>query len=86
LLLIYILRSVNGMNGYNCVDRLHEIAVPCLLINGRYDTCADSTIMPFFKHLPRVKWVKFESEQSSHTPFWEDRERYIELLDEFLGY
>jgi pimeloyl-ACP methyl ester carboxylesterase len=74
------------MNGYDCIDRVHEIKVPCLMVNGRYDTCADSTLAPLFKSLPRVKWVKFESEHSSHTPFWEDRKRYVEVLDEFLGY
>jgi pimeloyl-ACP methyl ester carboxylesterase len=78
--------SGKQLGGYNCVDRLHEIKVPCLVVNGRHDTCADFTLAPYFKNLPRVKWVKFESEQSSHVPMWEDRERYMSILDEFLGY
>jgi proline-specific peptidase len=77
-------RGANGLNAYDCVDRLHEIKVPCLIINGKYDVAADFTIMPYFKNLPKVKWVKFESEHSSDTPMWEDRERYMKLLDEFL--
>jgi pimeloyl-ACP methyl ester carboxylesterase len=79
-----VVRGANGLNDYNSVDRLHEITVPCLVVNGRYDTAADFTLTSFFKNLPRVKWVKFDSEHSSHTPMWEDRERYIKLLDEFL--
>jgi hypothetical protein len=37
-----------------------------------------------FKYLPRVKWVKFDTERSSHSPCWEDRERYMEVVHEFL--
>jgi pimeloyl-ACP methyl ester carboxylesterase len=57
-----------------------------LVVNGRYDTAADWTLAPFFKSIPHVKWVKFESEGSSHTPMWEDRDQYMKLVNEFLGY
>jgi pimeloyl-ACP methyl ester carboxylesterase len=67
------------------VGRLQQITVPALLVNGRYDTAQDWVVEPFFKELPRVKWVRFDSEGSSHTPMWEDRERYIQLLKEFLS-
>jgi pimeloyl-ACP methyl ester carboxylesterase len=60
------------------------IEVPSLIINGRYDPAQDWIVAPFFKHLPRVKWVRFE--KSSHTPFWEERERYIQLVEGFLDY
>lgn len=79
-----LLRSANQLRGWSCVDRLHLISVPCLVVNGRYDVAQDWTLAPMFKHLPRVKWVKFDSEQSSHSPFAEDRDRYMEIVDEFL--
>lgn len=34
------------------------------------------------KKIPNVRWVKFEG--SSHMPFWEERERYMSILDEFM--
>jgi pimeloyl-ACP methyl ester carboxylesterase len=54
------------------------------VINGKYDVVQDFVVEPFFKHIPRVKWVRFEN--SSHTPFWEERERYMELVGDFIGY
>jgi pimeloyl-ACP methyl ester carboxylesterase len=66
------------------VGRLQQITVPALIVNGRYDTAQDWVVEPF-KELPHVKWVRFDSEGSSHTPMWEDRERYIQLLKEFLS-
>jgi pimeloyl-ACP methyl ester carboxylesterase len=67
------------------VGRLQQITVPALLVNGRYDTAQDWVVESFFKELPHVKWVRFDSEGSSHTPMWEDRERYMQLLKEFLS-
>jgi pimeloyl-ACP methyl ester carboxylesterase len=60
------------------------IEVPSLIINGRYDPAQDWVVVPFFKHLHRVKPVRFE--ESSHTPFWEERERYMQLVEGFLDY
>jgi pimeloyl-ACP methyl ester carboxylesterase len=57
--------------------------VPTLVINGRYDPAQDSVQWPFFRGIPYVKWVRFEF--SSHTPFWEERGRYCELVREFIA-
>ncbi|KAJ7165692.1 proline-specific peptidase [Mycena crocata] len=57
--------------------------VPTLIINGEYDFMADSVCMPFFLGIDRVKWVKFAN--SSHTPHWEERERYIDVVGSFLN-
>jgi pimeloyl-ACP methyl ester carboxylesterase len=64
------------------VDQLHKIGVPSLIINGRYDPAQDFVVAPFFARIPRVKWVHFE--ESSHTPFWEERERYMEIVGDFI--
>ena len=39
-------------------------------------------IKPFIDHIPDVRWVKFD--QSSHTPFLEEKEKYIKVVREFL--
>jgi L-proline amide hydrolase len=56
--------------------------VPTLIINGEHDFMTDSVCAPFFRGIDRVKWVKFAN--SSHTPQWEERERYINVVAEFL--
>jgi len=71
------------LNGWTIVDRLHEIRVPCLLINGRYDISQDFVIQPFFDKISKVKWVTLEN--SSHLPMWEERERYIKVVENFLA-
>jgi pimeloyl-ACP methyl ester carboxylesterase len=58
--------------------------VPTLIINGKYDIAQDFVVEPLFRNIPRVKWVRFEN--SSHTPFWEERQRFVELVADFLAY
>ena len=70
------------MQNWSIEDRLPEVRVPAFVINGRQDQATDKVVAPFFKYIPKVKWVTFE--QSSHMPFWEERERYMKLVGEFL--
>ena len=57
--------------------------VPALLINGEYDYMADTVCGSFFWNMPgKVKWVKFA--ESSHMPFWEEREKYMDEVRYFL--
>lgn len=61
---------------------MHKVNVPTLLLNGAYDEATDSTVLPMFKAIPKVKWYTFA--ESSHTPHWEEREKYMRLVAEFL--
>ncbi|KAJ6619290.1 hypothetical protein B0H10DRAFT_2369592, partial [Mycena sp. CBHHK59/15] len=56
---------------WTIVDRLHEITVPCLVINGRYDLWQDFVVRPFVDKIPKVKWISYEN--ASHLPMWEER-------------
>ena len=56
--------------------------VPVLLINGEHDYMTDAVCEPFFWRMDKAKWVKFA--HSSHMPFWEERERYMEVVNTFL--
>lgn len=56
--------------------------MPILLINGEEDYMTDEVIAPFFQYMDKVKWVKFAN--SSHVPHWEERERYMDVVDRFL--
>ncbi|KAJ7213170.1 proline-specific peptidase [Mycena pura] len=71
------------MKPWTVIDDLHKISVPTLLINGRYDDAQDVGVVPFFKKIPRVQWVQFA--ESSHMPFFEETERFFQIVGEFLA-
>lgn len=75
-------RFSGELKAWSVVDRLHEIRVPTLVINGRYDVSQDFVCEPFFHHIPKVKWITFE--KSSHSAQFEERERYMQVLVSFL--
>ncbi|KAI0537898.1 Alpha/Beta hydrolase protein [Xylaria digitata] len=61
----------------------HKIEVETLLLNGRYDEATDQCVKPWFTHIPKVKWVTLEN--SNHMIHFEERDRYIQLVGEFLS-
>ncbi|KAM5531777.1 hypothetical protein V8D89_014547 [Ganoderma adspersum] len=69
--------------GWSIVDRVHEIDAPTLVINGQYDVAQDYVMEAYIKKIPGAKWIKFE--ESSHMPFWEEREKYMEVVAGFLS-
>ncbi|KAI0919680.1 hypothetical protein AcW1_003131 [Taiwanofungus camphoratus] len=71
------------LKDWSIIDRLHLVRASTFVINGRKDIAQDFVVAPFFEKIRKVKWVTFEN--SSHTPFWEERERYMKLVDEFLN-
>jgi L-proline amide hydrolase len=82
---------MNGPNEFFCVgtlrnwtieQRAHEIAVPTLLLSGRYDEATPRTVQPFYDAIRGARWEIFDS--SSHMPFIEERERYLEVVGDFL--
>jgi len=87
-----VYNTMNGPNEFFCVgslkewsvvDQVHNIAVPTLLLSGRYDEATPATIQPFFDAIPDVSWEIFE--ESSHMPFVEETERYLIVVEEFLA-
>lgn len=52
------------------------------MINSVYDEAQDVCMLPFFRNIPRVRWVQFAN--SAHVPFFEERERYMQVVGDFL--
>jgi L-proline amide hydrolase len=73
---------VGPLKDYSALGRLHKVKVPTLIINGQYDEATDSVNMPFFKEIPKVKWVTIAN--ASHVPWLEDPDRYFSVLASFL--
>ncbi|KAI0684493.1 proline-specific peptidase [Cytidiella melzeri] len=70
------------LKDWTAVEKISSIEVPVLLLNGRYDQAQDSCLFPFFERLNKVKWVCFE--ESAHMAHFEERERFMQVLGEFL--
>jgi len=71
------------LNGWNISDKLDKVRVPSFVINGRKDLAQDFVTADYFWKIKKSKWVTFEN--SSHVPMWEERERYNQLVGEWLN-
>jgi len=68
---------------WSVVDHLHLITAPTLLVSGRFDESTPAVNQPFFDNIPDVRWEILE--QSSHMPFFEEPERYLDIVGSFLA-
>ncbi|KAJ7444435.1 proline iminopeptidase [Mycena latifolia] len=68
-------KASGTLKDWSMVDNAHKIDVPTLLLNGRYDQAQDSVMEPFFREIGR----------SSHMIHFEERERYMEVVQSFLA-
>jgi pimeloyl-ACP methyl ester carboxylesterase len=64
---------------------LHKITASTLLISGTYDRYrgGDEMVRPFLDKIKHVQWVNFDN--SSHMPSYEEPERYLKVVDDFLS-
>jgi L-proline amide hydrolase len=70
------------LKSWSIVDTVEKVVVPTLLINGKYDEAQDEVMEPFFKLIPKVKWVRFA--ESSHLPQLEETEEFLKVVVNFL--
>jgi proline-specific peptidase len=64
------------------VDQLHEVTVPTLITVGRHDELTPACSEQIHERIPGSRLVVFED--GSHMTFWEERERYLDVVDAFL--
>jgi proline iminopeptidase len=62
--------------------RLAEIQVPALFTCGRYDEATPETTAWYSQQLPGSELVVFEN--SSHLAHLDERERFIQVVRDFL--
>jgi len=70
------------LKDWTIINDIHKIAVPTLLINGRYDEAQDSVMYPFFQHLNKVKWMQLSN--SSHMGHLEETDLCLKIIGNFL--
>ncbi|KAI1087780.1 proline-specific peptidase [Rostrohypoxylon terebratum] len=64
--------TVGSLKDWEGWKDAHNIKAETLLLNGRHDEVMDFVVEPFFKTINKVKW--------------EDRERFMQLVGDFLMY
>ena len=74
---------IGSIKDWQVKDRLGEIDVPTLITSGRYDEAAPDLQETLRDGIPNSEWVLFE--ESSHTPFFEERERYMQVVAPWLA-
>ncbi|KAF4588509.1 hypothetical protein EYR40_010061 [Pleurotus pulmonarius] len=78
--------SIYHMSGvlkdWSIINELHKITCPVLVISSPYDVAQPKAILPWFQEVRQVKWV--EMQNSTHTPMYEEPERYFDVLVAFL--
>lgn len=73
---------VGTISRWDVFDRLSEIALPTLVVAGRFDECAPEHMWDMHQRIEGSRFELFES--SAHMPFIEEPERFDGVLRDFL--
>jgi L-proline amide hydrolase len=74
---------IGSIKDWQSLDRLHEIDVPTLLVSGRHDEATPALQEELLAGIADSEWVVFE--ESSHMPHVEERERYMQVVGNWLA-
>lgn len=78
----YELQITGNMKNYDRTDRAHELTTPTLFICGRYDVCTPEETARYHHLVAGSEMVVLE--QSSHSPYVEEPERFLQVVRDFL--
>ncbi|NKZ08313.1 proline iminopeptidase-family hydrolase [Actinomadura latina] len=73
---------IGSLRDWTIEEHLPAIAVPTLVLSGRYDEATEAVVRPYGELVPGARRVVFE--ESSHLPHLEEPERFLRVLAEFL--
>jgi proline-specific peptidase len=72
-----------SLKDWDRTEQLPEIRTPTLITVGRFDTVPVPVSRRMARDIPGAKLVVFE--RSGHMPWWEERDRYMAVMKEFLS-
>ena len=84
--------TMNGPNEFTIIgntrywdvtDQLKTIKIPTLVLGGRYDEVSPVVAREIHRHIHGSELTIFPN--SSHLPFWEEREAFMTRVIRFLG-
>ena len=73
---------IGSFKDWTARDRLSRIAVPALVISGRYDEATPAVQADLVRGIRQSEQMILE--ESSHMPFWEERDAYMKAVGDFL--
>jgi len=73
---------IGSIKDWSVVDRLGEIAVPTLIVSGKYDEATPALQETLRAGITGSEWVLFEN--SAHCPHAEEPERFNKVVGDFL--
>jgi proline-specific peptidase len=73
---------VGTIRNWDVFDRLTEIALPTLVLAGRFDECVPDHMWDMHQRIAGSQFELFES--SAHMPFIEEPDRFDQVMREFL--
>jgi len=73
---------IGNIRYWDATSQLHKIKVPALVMGGRYDEVSPRVARSIHREIKGSKLVTFQ--RSSHVPFWEEREKFMQVLRAFL--
>jgi L-proline amide hydrolase len=74
---------IGSFSDWSAADRLDRVSVPALVISGRYDEATPRVQEDLVSGLGQAEQVILE--ESSHMPFWEERNAYMSHVRKFLS-
>lgn len=74
---------IGSIRDWQSKDRLHELAVPTLIVSGRHDEATPALQETLQRGIQGSEWVVFE--HSAHVPHLEERERYARVVGGWLS-
>jgi proline iminopeptidase len=78
----YELQLTGNLKDYDRTDRAHELKLPTLFICGRYDVSTPEETARYHRLVDGSELVILE--QSSHSPYHEEREHFMQVVRDFL--
>jgi proline-specific peptidase len=74
--------ALGTLADYSMVGEAKKITARTLLINGFREVASDASVRPFWREIEKVKWITLM--KSTHSPHFEEPERYMSIVEEFL--
>jgi L-proline amide hydrolase len=74
---------VGTLKDWTIEDRLHLIAVPTLVLTGRFDEATPSAAEAYANHIPDAQWLILG--KSSHMPHVEEHDLCMSSVADFLN-
>jgi len=71
-----------NLGGWTVIERLDQVRVPALILNGPKDVAQDFVVAPLFWGIKKSKWVTIAG--TSHLPMLEQREKFSQILRDWL--